>query len=44
MGVAGTGLMAYKGFDMGVAGTGHMLDRFTFAWGSLVPATWLTKV
>jgi len=30
MEVAGTGHMAYKGFDMGVAGTGHMLDRFHF--------------
>ena len=39
MGVAGTGLMTYKGIDMGVAGTGHMFGRIAYAWGSLVPAT-----
>jgi hypothetical protein len=26
---------------MGVASTGHMLGRITYAWGSLVPATCL---
>ncbi|KAK9951501.1 hypothetical protein M0R45_006939 [Rubus argutus] len=29
---------------MGVGGTGRMVDRIAYAWGSLVPASWLTKV